>query len=81
MARFCHVYPGLYVNAAWPTSDKVIPWPYFLALYGRLTAVLALDRMNAFRAGAYAIAVTHMEDRGKAAEIGDEMTREACPER
>ena len=79
VARFCRWYPGMYVSSEWPTADHVIPWRLFAILYGRLHRVLALDRLNAGLAGAFAIGVTHAEE-SVANRVTDDLMSEALPE-
>lgn len=70
----------MYVNPAWPTRDNVIPWGVFYVIYSRMSNVLALDRLNAGNAHAYAIALTHSDDKAATERMTDELVREAIPE-
>ena len=71
------MYPGLYVNPAWPTRHRVIPWKLFALLSGQGGAVNALDRLTGAHGVAAGIGVA-MSDKGS--EITARMVRDAFPE-
>lgn len=67
----------MYVNEAWPTRDKIIPWKLYAMLSARVPEVAALDRLILAQGVAAGIGIS-MSSEGKS--IMKELTREAFPE-
>lgn len=81
VAHFIHDFPGMYLNTAWPTDDKFIPYKLFYVMCGALPYVWAMKRMIATGAATHAKAITSAKSKFKGKQIMDSMDRAALPTR
>ena len=81
LMHFLSSFPGIYVNAAWPTRDKIIPYKLFYVLMGAMPYVWAMERKIAAEAYTQGKAITNSKTKQKASRTMDKMHKAALPTR